>query len=596
MKATTPVHSNKKLRDTVTIAVFPFENLSAGKDSALFCASLCMDLITELSKFRQFQIISMQSMQQLNPDRDSLDKLNADYHVLGSFRFDRQRIRVNAQLVESHSLRMVWANRFDASRAQMLEVQEDLLQEILGTLQEQLNYDLLSQLRKKESTKLSAYEYWLYGMEEIKKGTVKSDEKAREFFREAISIDPEYSLAYSGMSLSYFNDWSCQLWERWEVSQNGAFEWAEKAIELDEYNYIAASVLGRVFLYKEAYETAEHYIRKSLHLNNNDPSTLIQNATSLVYIGYPEEALELYEKSRRINPANEYLHIGSFIRFMCGHFKEAQELISKAPHSPWIDQHVYTAGAHYFLGNTEKMMHYWNEYLVLYKKKITRKARGSDKGAIEWFLTVNPFRKPGPIHSFLEHLGGETFSINPSPPESGLTEEEGKFTREGELWTMGFAGTEVTLPEVKGFHDLQKMLSRPNEPFHCAELMETAINEEGISVLDAKAKRTYQAKILSLQENLAEAENNNDFHEAAILQKEYDELVDHLANSLGLGGRSRKKGNSIDKARSAVTWRIRSAISKIEKDHPRLGIHLSNSIRTGTTCSYHPEKRISWQI
>jgi tetratricopeptide (TPR) repeat protein len=75
-----------------------------------------------------------------------------------------------------------------------------------------------------------------------KKGSFENDINAREHFEKAIEIQPDYSLAYSGMSLTYFNEWSCQLWERWNISKSGAYQWAQKAIELDDQNYVAALI------------------------------------------------------------------------------------------------------------------------------------------------------------------------------------------------------------------------------------------------------------------------------------------------------------------------------------------------------------------
>jgi hypothetical protein len=59
-------------------------------------------------------------------------------------------------------------------------------------------------------------------------------------------------------------------------------------------------------------------------------------------------------------------------------------------------------------------------------------------------------------------------------------------------------------------------------------------------------------------------------------------------------GAAREAGNTVERARSAITWRIRSAISKLEKVSPGMGKHLSNSIKTGTFCAYSPEQTIAW--
>ena len=60
------------------------------------------------------------------------------------------------------------------------------------------------------------------------------------------------------------------------MCQHEAFAWAKKAIDLNEQNYVAALVLGRVYLYEGEYGIAEHYLRSALRLNPNDTDNLIQ--------------------------------------------------------------------------------------------------------------------------------------------------------------------------------------------------------------------------------------------------------------------------------------------------------------------------------
>jgi hypothetical protein len=78
------------------------------------------------------------------------------------------------------------------------------------------------------------------------------------------------------------------------------------------------------------------------------------------------------------------------------------------------------------------------------------------------------------------------------------------------------------------------------------------------------------------------------------LRAQLDELTEQLERALGLHGRERKVGDPAEKARTAVTWRIRSAIKKIAEGHPELGRHFHASIRTGSFCVYDPELRVIW--
>ena len=75
-----------------------------------------------------------------------------------------------------------------------------------------------------------------------------------------------------------------------------------------------------------------------------------------------------------------------------------------------------------------------------------------------------------------------------------------------------------------------------------------------------------------------------------------DFLAGELAAAFGLGGRARKTGDPTERARKAVTERIRAAIDRAEEAHPALGRHLRNSINTGTFCSYRPETPVEWSL
>jgi TolB-like protein len=246
------------LSDQVILAIYPFEDLSLKHGLDIFCRSFSADLVTELSRFRQFKIIRLPARfpagyQALDT---AIQTIKTDYFIQGTFRGDNNAIRINVQLYNSETQHLVWGSRLEGKLADLNEIQESLLLQVIGILQQQIKTDLISGIRKKARVEFKAYEHWLYGIEEIKKGSVENDLKAREHFEKALQIQPDYSLGCSGMSLTYFNEWSCQLWDRWDACKSGAYEWAQKAIVLDDQDYIAAMVLGKILLYDEAYETA----------------------------------------------------------------------------------------------------------------------------------------------------------------------------------------------------------------------------------------------------------------------------------------------------------------------------------------------------
>lgn len=396
----------EKISNEITLAILPFENLTEGNALDVFCRSFQMDLITELSRFRQFRIMAQGSA---SAKRGSL----TGYTIKGSFHYQADRFKINAQLINNDNGHVAWADRFEGSRDRIFTLQEDLLKEIVATLQQRLNYDLLHHIRKKNQVSLSAYEHWLYGMEELKKGSLEADESARRHFEEAIRIDPDYSLAYSGISMTYFNEWSCQLWDRWEVSHKGAYEWAKKAIELDEQNHVAACVLGRIYLYEAEYGIAEHYLRRALKLNPNDTDNLVQIAACFVYLGHVDEAEKVYRKVVQLNPlhADSHNHIAALIAFESGRYKECIALGANA-RTPWIDFPGIMAAAYFHVGDLEKMKEAWRAFLNAFQKKILKGRETDESEALQWIINVNPYREKTNLMPFWEYISGKKVSLS----------------------------------------------------------------------------------------------------------------------------------------------------------------------------------------
>ena len=584
----------------ITLTVFPFEDLSLQKELGVFCRSFSVDLVTELSRFRQFHVISLPARVN-GPEMSSarfFEDLQTDYFIQGTFRCENEKVRINVQLYNNDSRHMLWGNRFEGYLTSLHEIQDNLLAGVVGELQHQINYDLLSAIRKRQPVEFRAYEHWLRGMEEIKKGSLAHDLVAREHFQKALQIQDDFSLAYAGMSLSYFNEWSCQLWDRWEVSKTGAAEWAQRAIEIDDQNYIAAMVMGKIFLYEGAYDTAEYYFRKSLFLNSNDPDSMIQIALCFLFLGFEKEAIAMYDKVMRLNPlgADKYSHYGVFIYFELGEYEKAATLIKRGPHVKMADADAYYAAVYYYLQQPEKMQLYWNYFLDIYRKLFRKENDFDVNEAIDWIVKIGPYRYKTNMEAFLRHIGNGSFpkaSANSSRPGKE-TQEENYFVKVSGVWKLSYDGSVVQVPELKGLFDIQQMLVEPRRVFHCAELMGSAVKDSGEKLLDDKARKQYQKKITDLQNEIQEAAERSDFVAQEKLQAEYDGLIDHLSKALGLKGKTRETGSTVEKARSAVTWRIRNAIARIEQSHPGLGAHLSNAVKTGTVCSYHPDREMSW--
>ena len=495
----------------ITIAVLPFQIISNDTRIKNLFLGFTEDLITNFSKFVGLSVISSFSSNRIKDinNQNEVDQLKADYLVYGSVREHKNKLRISIQLIKTLDQSLVFGNQYNESIDALLHAQDNIVQQITTVLEEKINYNLLSHSYKKSSVELAAYENYLIGMSILQKGSGDHDVEARRYFNAALQIDPNYSLAYTGLSLSYFNFWSCLLWDRWDESMKGAHNAALKAIELDTNDYIALGVLGRTYVYFGEYEKAEYYLRKSLRMNMSDCSHLLRIAFSLMFLGYAEEAVALYHKAIELNPfhPNSYYAHGAIYYLHVGNFKQSIALAKKAPLNNWTDFPAFIAAAYLQIKDYDHMWQSWNLYLDLFKKQVYDGKTPMEAEALKWLITVNPFKGSNYLEPLVDYIKNNRQIVtiaNRHPKTSNY------FSLVGEVWEIAFQNVSVILKDAKGLRDIHKLIAQPNEEFHCLDLMEYTLQQTtSNTTIDYKAKTSYHNRIKALQIEIEEAESLN---------------------------------------------------------------------------------------
>jgi hypothetical protein len=192
---------------------------------------------------------------------------------------------------------------------------------------------------------------------------------------------------------------------------------------------------------------------------------------------------------------------------------------------------------------------------------------------------------------------------------------------DGRRWTLRFAGQTVTQRNLKGWRYLTYLLQRPHEEIHVLELLQLTdaqpgniragltgasvdhLAAQGLSAtrgldarltIDSAARTAYRQRWVELQSELDEAERCNDPARAAQLRAEVDFLAAELARGYGSGAEAPTATETAERARKAVTNRLRAALAKLQHVHPALWQHLSAALKTGTWCSYQPVHPTRW--
>jgi non-specific serine/threonine protein kinase len=193
------------------------------------------------------------------------------------------------------------------------------------------------------------------------------------------------------------------------------------------------------------------------------------------------------------------------------------------------------------------------------------------------------------------------------------TDDRNAFVREGEFWSLTYQGVAAHLKDSKGLRDIARLLAIPGREVAAVDLASgelvgiaggtATLGELGLGVegdggeaLDAEARAQYRARLSDLEEDIAEAEADNDPERTSRAREEREFLLAELRAAVGLGGRSRRVLDPAERARKAVTGRIRDAVSHIETAHPELGRHLRRSVRTGSFCVYDPAEPSDWRL
>ena len=162
---------------------------------------------------------------------------------------------------------------------------------------------------------------------------------------------------------------------------------------------------------------------------------------------------------------------------------------------------------------------------------------------------------------------------------------------------VSYQGKQVQLQDSKGLGDLAILIGAHGADVHVLTLVGHKLARMGADpVLDERAKAAFKSRLDHLAQETDDADAAGSAGRAETLRSERDALIRELAAATGLGGRDRRLGDETERARKTVSARVRDALSKIERVHPELAIHLRAALRMGTVCSYTPDKPTTWEV
>ncbi len=299
-----------------SIAVLPFQNLSADPNQEYFSDGITNDIITDLSRFSNLLVIASNSVftykgKAVNV-KDVGRELGVRYVLEGSVQKVGNSVRINAQLIDATTDRHLWAQRYDRELDDIFAVQDELTASIVAALEITLTEDEKTRVARQYTDNIEAYDLFLRGRTYLR-GTKRTHLKARELFDRAIDLDPEFAAAYAEKSMTYFAGFIMPMTRSSKVLE-ASIKTAERAVALDDSLPLAHARLGWAYFANQRHEEAIAAGRRAVALGPNDADSHAQLGNILNWSGQPKEAIGLIEKAMRLNP-----HYPFYYLFYLGH-------------------------------------------------------------------------------------------------------------------------------------------------------------------------------------------------------------------------------------------------------------------------------------
>ena len=187
--------------DKPSIAVLPFDNLSAEPDQGYLADGFVEAITAALSHIRSFFVIARNSAftykGRATNVRDIGKELGVAYVLEGSVQKAGNRLRITVQLVETESGAHVWSSRYDGTIDDIFNLQDRITEQVAGALQPSIRIAEIERSRRKPPQDLGAYDYTMRAMPHVWMLENEASAKALELLDKALAIDPKYPLALS---------------------------------------------------------------------------------------------------------------------------------------------------------------------------------------------------------------------------------------------------------------------------------------------------------------------------------------------------------------------------------------------------------------
>ena len=378
-----------------SIAILPFENRTGDPEQQYFAEGLAESIIIDLSRFRAIFVIARNASFTYRSDSADLTevgrRLGVRYVLTGSLWQSGNRLRLNLQLSECQTGRMLWTSRREFDKADLFRTQDELTREIVAALPGQIEGDWLEASRRKRPESFVAYDYALKAWDLLYTYGGEQHAAIRSLVQQAIFQEPGYAQAQAMLGYSWMLTW---FRNQDPSALDAADREAKRAVLLDPADGWCQFVRGYVALYHHRYDEAEEHYDRAIAVNPNDVQLISEMGAFKKYLGEVEEGLDWIRQALRLSPTrNAWIwHEMGLALITARRPAEAIEAFAKVqPPLPFDD--IYVAICHAKLGNVA-------EARALARRVLMARPGISVKG----WATREPYYEASDLEAFLDGM------------------------------------------------------------------------------------------------------------------------------------------------------------------------------------------------
>ncbi len=348
------------LPEKPSIAVLAFDNMTGDSTQEYFSDGIAEEIITVLSMADELFVIARNSsfsykgkpvkIQQVS------EELGVRYVLEGSVKRSGDRVRITAQLIDAIKGRHIWAESYDRDFKNILGIQDEISMRVVSSLQVKLTGGEQSRIMQSKIISPEIYKKHLQAQANFRKGTREGIERYGQLAQEIVDITPESEIGYRLLGFYHYS-----LVTRGESPRENskkAFEWAQKALSIDESDGFSHGLLGSVYLLMRKYEKAIASGKRSVGLQPNGAGAHVVLGSTLGYAGRFNEAIVYLKQAIRLNPFPSYYyyyHLGRCYMFMeqlGDALTEYKKSVQRAP--KWAISHLHLAITYIYLDRNEE--------------------------------------------------------------------------------------------------------------------------------------------------------------------------------------------------------------------------------------------------